>query len=322
MDLPGDDALHWIVSTYAGLRARHGESIGDPVTVQPSAKFFPDEFRLDEESVDRLLRRMIHYAPVSDALTVTLGFTESDEGGAGGCGAGACGSASTAKRRSEIEECGDGYRVWIAAVDVPRAEALAAVMSRAMGALALHEAGEAGGARSSEIAAVACGFGVLLANGAAVWAKGCGGLRMSSATALSVEEVGVALALFTAVHSRRASDVRSHLGPTQRAAFDAALDWVDSNEDLVEALRDRPAMLESGAFALEPVRGPFGRWLHKRRARNEERRSSAAVPPSVGSPKGETAMTDDRRRRLAEARALVDEVMGRWGAAKALVRQA
>jgi hypothetical protein len=51
MDLPNDDALRFIVSTYARLRAAHGESIGDPTLLQPTAEFFPDEFRSDAPSV-------------------------------------------------------------------------------------------------------------------------------------------------------------------------------------------------------------------------------------------------------------------------------
>ena len=66
----------------------------------------------------------------------------------------------------------------------------------ASGALVLHEAGEESTMATgpeAEIAAVACGLGVLLANGASVWAKSCGGLRMAQATVLSVEEAAVAL---------------------------------------------------------------------------------------------------------------------------------
>lgn len=302
MDLPDEDALRWIVSTYAGFRARHGDAIGDPALVQPTAEFFPDEFRLDGESVARLLRRMIHYAPVSDRLGIEVGFVEPEDKQGGGCGAAACGTdGAAALGRSDVEELERGYRVWVATADVSRAEVLAGSLSRAIGALVLHEAGELVEARTSEIAAAASGFGVLLANGAAVWAKACGGLRMACATALSVEEVGVALALFTAVHRRKPSEARAHLGTTQREAFDTAFEWVDSNRALVEALRERPVMLEPGAFAIEPVRGTFGRWLHKRKQENEQSVPAAKAPP----------MSEERRRHFEEAKALVDDVMGR-----------
>src|SRR5580692_834742 len=130
MDLPSEDALRWIVSTYAGFRARHGDAIGDPTLVQPTGEFFPDEFRLDGESVARLLRRMIHYAPVSDRLGIELGFVEPDDKQGGGCGSAACGTDGTgALGRTDVEELERGYRVWVATADVSRAEVLAGSLS-------------------------------------------------------------------------------------------------------------------------------------------------------------------------------------------------
>jgi len=141
---------------------------------------------------------------------------------------------------------------------------------------------------------------VLLANGAAVWAKSCGGLRMAQATSLAIEEVTVALALFAAVHGVKRAAVREHLGATQREAYDLAEAWVESNPAIVEALRDRPALLEGGAFTMEPVRGLVGRWLHKRKVDKDAAEAPAPPPP----------ISEDKRRRLEEARALVDEVLG------------
>ncbi len=96
---------------------------------------------------------------------------------------------------------------------------------------------------------------------------------------------------------------RRHLETTQRAAFDVAHDWVESNPMLLEELRDRPQILEGGVFDVEPVRGVIGRWFHKRRLEREMRAVATAPPP--------IAMTDDKQRRLREARALVDESWAR-----------
>jgi hypothetical protein len=199
-----------------------------------------------------------------------------------------------------VQELDDGYRVIVAVNDVANPDVLTTSLARSVGALVLHEAGLDAESGEEEIAATACGLGVLLANGAAVWAKSCGGLRMAQATVLSVEEAAVALALFAAVHGVKASAVRAHLGATQREAFDLAEAWAESNPLLVETLRDRPELLESGAFSTEPVRGLVGRWLHKRKVDKE-----MVAPPSVSAP---LPLTDDKRRRLEEARALVDEV--------------
>jgi hypothetical protein len=200
-----------------------------------------------------------------------------------------------------VQELDVGYRILVEAADVPNAEALTGSLSRAIGALVLHEADDPVDAPTSEIAAVACGFGVLLSNGAAVWAKACSGLRLARTTVLSVEEVAIALALFFAAHGTRSSDARAHLGATQRAALDIATDWVESNPLLVETLHERPAVLEAGTFGIEPVRGPIGRWLHKRKLERELRPARVAA---------RSTMTEERRRRLEEARALVDDVMG------------
>jgi hypothetical protein len=299
MDLPSDDALRWLVRMYARLRARHGDAFTAPALVQPTGAFFPDEFRLDAASVERLLRRLIGYSPVADDVGIELAFVEPTQESGGGCGSSACGPTGSPGARRSVQELCDGYRVFVAANDVPNADLLTTSLARAVGALVLLEAGEDVDPGEDEIAGVACGFGVLLASGASVWAKSCGGLRMAQATTLSVEEACVALALFVGIHDAKVSDARAHLGATQREAFDLALAWVESNPLLLETLRDRPALLETGLFDLEPVRGLVGRWFHKRKLDKELR--APAAPSS-------TPLSDDKRRRLEEARALVDEV--------------
>ena len=319
MDLPNDDALRRIVASFAHLRAAHGTAIGEPALVQPTGEFFPDPFTPDAAGVDRMLRRMLDYAPVSAELAVELAFVVPAEGHAGGCGSAACGPGGGAEEGlagASVQELDDGYRVVISATDVGTPALLGASLSRSIGALVLHEAGEpvarpsarANSARPSaransalpmaEMAAIVAGFGVLLANGAAVWAKSCGGLRMAQGTVLPVEEIAVGLALFAAVHRHDPSRARKHLSLTQREAFEVACDWVDSNPMLVEALRDRPDELAGGPIDLEPVRGILGHCLHKRRVE-----SAMRVPVRRPSP----SISDERRRRIEEVAALLDE---------------
>jgi hypothetical protein len=300
MDLPNDDALRWIVASCAHLRAAHGATIGIPELVLPTGEFFPDEFRHDAASVSRLLRRMIEYAPLAEGLRVELAFLEPEES-ASGCSTGSCGADCAPKGSQLVEALDHGYRVHVAVTDVRHPVLLTASLVRSVGALVLHEAGEEVTQAAREMAAVVCGFGVLLANGATVCMKSCGGFRIVQATALSVEEMTLALALTLAVYGQKNAAARAHLEATQREAFDMACDWVDSNPVLVEALRDRPEMLESGAFALEPLRGIVGRWLHRRRLRKEMSSQPAATAP---------AMTAERLRHYEEARKLVDEVLG------------
>ena len=304
MDLPDDDALRWIVTSYAHLRAAHGAAFEKPELVQPTADYFPDPFDAKAPTaaqVEALMRRMLAYTPIADDLALQFAVIAPEGSGeaAGGCGSIACGSAGASGwRGANVEELEDGYRVLLAATDASHPEVLTTSLARAAGALVLHEASEEVTAEAGEIAAVSCGLGVLLVNGAAVWAKSCGGLRMAQATTLSVSELAVALALFTAVCDRSRSHARKHLGATQREALDVAFDWVDSNLELVDAVRERPAWIETGVFELHPVRGILGQWLQRRRAARER----AAAPPAPPT------ITAERRRWLEEAKALVDDV--------------
>jgi hypothetical protein len=305
MDLPADRALRWIVSTYARLLAEHGAALRGSALVQPTGEYFPDAFQGDPPSVMRLLRRTMSYAPLAGDLGVELAFIAPEGDRAGGCGSLACGSGGGGGQLATVAEIEDGYRIFVSATDVGNPDVLAASLARATGSLVLHEAGEedADDPAVAEIAAIASGLGVLVACGSSVWAKGCGGLRMAQATVLAVEEASVALALFCAVHGVKPSVARANLGATQREALDHAMAWTESNPLLIESLRERPAVLEGGLFTLEPVRGLLGRWLHKRKLERE-----AGSPQ--GAPSAQAPMSDDKRRRLEEARALVDEVLG------------
>lgn len=276
MDLPGDDVLRGIVRAYARLRAEHGEAIGAPPLVEPTGEFFPDRFDGDAASVAGLLRRMLAFAPLAANLPISIAFLAPDEARAGGgCGSLACASpgAGPAFAR-DVEDVGDGYRIFVSASDVPQPVLLTASLARSIGSVVLREAGEDADdidEAASEIAATVCGFGVLVLNGAAVWGKSCGGLRMAQATALSVEEAAVTFALFLGVHELKASQVRRHLDTSQREALDLALAWAESNPLLVETLRCHPSLLKTGTLEIEPLRGLVGRWLNKRKIEKEMR---------------------------------------------------
>jgi hypothetical protein len=179
---------------------------------------------------------------------------------------------------------------------------LTTTLARAVGSLVLLEAGDDDtGPATAEVCASLCGFGVLIAAGSEVWAKSCGGLSGVRGTVLGVEEAAAVLALFAAVHGVSHSEARRHLEATQREAFDDAFCWVESNPLLVETVRDRPSLLDGGAFELEPPRGIVGRWLHRRRLERDMRAPAAAPKP---------VLSEAQRRRMEEARALVDEVLG------------
>ena len=309
MDLPSDEALRFILTRYAALRAAHGEAFGDPDLLTPTGAHFPDAFEGDHASVRRLVDRMIGYAPLSDELPYEVGVREPDPRAAsGGCGSGACGGGGGAEEAlGTVAEQGDRYVIALARRECHHPILLAAALARATGSLILHEAGEPKDPAfpaTSEIAATMGGFGLLLIGGAAHYAKGCGGLTLHRVTALSVGQLAVALALFLRLHGVKPSVARAHLETTQREAFDVALQWVDSNEALVRRLRTSPGDLADGLFTFQAARGAVSRFFS--RAKDDDE----LAPPDAASftPK-RTPRTEEERRRIAEAKALVEEAL-------------
>jgi hypothetical protein len=310
MELPSEESIRWIVRHYAEWRAAHGEVLGAPELIEPSGRHFPDEFTKDAPSIARLLRRMTTYAPLSSELSIELAFIDAEESSSGGgCGKSACGTGGAVAAYDGVVDIDDGYRVMVKVADVSNPVLLTTSLARSIGSMVLVEAGEEVSSReaaiASELAATMCGFGVLLLAGSAVYTKACGGLRMHAATVMSVPELALSLALFLRVHDVDTGKARAHLETTQREAFAEALRWVDSNEALVTALRDRPLELADGLFVIEPVRGLLGRLFSRRRA---DPAPSDVVATSQRARR--TERTDAELRRLAEAKALVEEALG------------
>ena len=308
-----DDALRSIVAHLAHLRAEYGEVLENPDLVEPTGDYFPDEFALEPAAIERLMRRMMTYAPLASDLEVQLGFVEPDAGtregkAGGGCGSGACapGDKSQTTMMSGAVETEDGYAVVLATADVGEPKILTAALARSMGRLVLFEADEDVDPRVegalSELTAVACGLGVILLGGASVYKKGCGGVRQHQGTFLGVQELALACALFVRATDRKPGMVRRHLAVTQREAFDLALDWVDGQPKLVRALTNDPASLADGIFLLEEKKGLLSRLLTRKRDDD----MPDAIPISV-KPK---ERSEEERRRLAETRALVEEALG------------
>jgi len=317
MDLPREEALRWIVARYAALRAAHREAIGPPPLVEPTAAFFPDAFEPTGPGVAQLLARTLEHAPLTENLDIRLRFVESDASTGGGCGTGGCGTGSCEtkpERRllDRVIEANDGYVVELPTSDVGHPALLTTALARSIGAIVLFEAEEdldaAHAGPMSEMAAVVAGFGVLLCNGAYVFGKSCGGVRVQQHTHLSVEELTVALALFLKVHGIKAGVVRAHLDTTQREAFAEAMRWADSNPELTASLRDRPEVLADGIFKIEPVKfmaGLFGRLFAGSRASiSPDDLASPALPPR------RSVRTAEEQQKLDEARALVDAALG------------
>jgi hypothetical protein len=303
----GDDAIRSIVAHLAHMRAEHGEVLEEAETILPTGEFFPDDFKLDPEGIERLMQRMATYFPLPRELHLALGFIQpEEEAKAGGCGSGACGpgGASEEKRHVGAVETPDGYGVLVHVTDVGEPKLLTAALARSLGRVVLFAAEEPIDARDegplAELTAVSCGLGPILLGGAAVYKKGCGGMRMHQGTFLSIEELSLALALFLRVKDEKAGGVKRHLEVTQREAFDEALAWVDAQPKLVRRLRNEPETLTDGIFELETKQGVLARLFARKK--DDDDMPLEAAPPSKRAPKSEEEL-----RRLAEAKALVEE---------------
>jgi hypothetical protein len=318
-----EDALRTVVAHLARMREGWSAVLDEAELVEPTGTYFPDAFALEPEAVERLMRRMMTYAPLAADLEVALAFVEPDTsneaGGAsgtksgggcssGGCGTGGGGGAAPIPGGGAVET-DEGYAVALATTDVGDPTLLTTSLGRSMGRLVLHECGEAVEPRDeaamAELTAVACGFGVLLLNGACLYKKGCGGMRMHQGTVLDVHEIALATALFVRVHDKKAGAVRRHLEVTQREAFDEALAWVDTQPKLVTNLRAHPERLRDGIFVAEEKKGLFAKLFD----RKKDDELPAAEDFRKTPARAARVLSDDERRRLAETRALVDEAL-------------
>lgn len=310
-----EDAIRSIVAHLAHLRAEYAEVLAEPELIEPNGEYFPDQFSLDPAGVDRVLRRMLTYAPLSDDLEVGLGFVEAEAGGGGGggCGSGACGSggggAAKAAAHPTAVETDDGYGVLLNVADAGEPTLLTTSLARSIGRVVLFVADEDVEPRDegalAELTAVACGFGVILLEGACVYKKGCGGMRRHQGTFLSVEELALALALFVRTNEKKAGAAKRHLSVTQREAFEAALDWVDGQPKLVRALVEAPETIADGVFEIEAKKGFFSKLLARKRTDDDVDEDAAVSRARERA----SARSEEERRRIAETKALVDEAL-------------
>ena len=298
-----EEKIRAIVAHLATLRAEHGEAFATPDLVEPNGEFFPDEFELTPQGIQRVLKRMLGYAPVSDELPIGLGFIEADgEVKDSGCGSGGCGTGGLKEiARGGAVETAEGYAALLHVQDVGDPTIMTTALARAIGRIVLFEADTDVDARDegalSELTAVAAGLGVIVLNGACVYKKGCGGMKRHQATFLDVDELALATALFVRAADKKASAVRRHLEVTQKESFDAQLAWVDAQPTLVKALAEHPERLADGVFEFEKPKGFFSRLFAKKDD------GFGDIPAA----KPKRTMSEDERRRIAEAKALVEE---------------
>ena len=133
-------------------------------------------------------------------------------------------------------------------------------------------------------------------------------MQVHSATKMGVEEMGLALALFCALHDVPDRLAQKHLETTPREAFDEGAVWVASNRKLVKMLRSDPAAIEEDRYTIGEARSWLARALGigKKKATTPED-ELAQIEKWVASPAAKKAVDPVKAARLAEIRALMEE---------------
>ncbi len=298
MPVPSEEVLHELVARYAHLLAAHGEAFEGAELVTPTSAHFPDHFTRDGQSVAHLLARVVSYTPLGESVPLEVAIVETETGGTddGHC---TSGCSKPGSRIDGVQRVGSGYRLPLPVTETGHPVRLVCALARGVSAAVLVEAGEevipSEVGMTSEILAVLSGFGVVMLEASHVYTKSCGGPSIHQGTVLAPNELATLLAIFCAVNDIPARVARKHLGATQAEELDEAAAWVAAHEAIITKLREAPELLEGGAFTFETKRGFFSRFLSK---------------PAVEAPASKRTKSADEVRRLAEARALVEEELG------------
>ncbi|MFO0548972.1 MAG: hypothetical protein U0271_11335 [Polyangiaceae bacterium] len=327
-----EDQTRWIFRRAGTLALAGCEPVGP--FVLPNARFFPDKFDRTPASVGRLFDRMKEHVGLSDVPT-NLTIIDPEEGRVvSSCSSGGCGTASVKTLSGErVTEVGDGYVVQVATPEVAHSTALTTALSRALGQIFLREAdilrAFSGRERqlAGDLAATMLGLGVLVANGSGIAVKGCGGVKIHSATSFSAPEAVLALAVAAGRQAERSPNAEeialTSLDPVAASLYEAAAAIVRGNKSLVRMLDDGPATLEADNFVVRPPRsGSIATRLlnvlgvGKREpvdpveALEQEVMKQLGDGPKSGGAAGRRTRTASEDARREELRALVDESFG------------
>ncbi|HZO15795.1 MAG TPA: hypothetical protein VFB62_21125 [Polyangiaceae bacterium] len=305
--LPLEPRMRWLLSRMAALHEAGAEPVAG--LVLPTSRYFPDAFDASPRALEKLLHRVLKHAGLSD-VHAELAIA----GAAENCSSGACGSPAQGPIR-RIEPIDDGYRVTVHASEVKNPTSLTAALVRASAYVWLKEAaydprGEL--EENVDLTGVLLGFGVLLCNGAYIYQKGCGGVRIGSATRLPVNELTLSLAIFCKLHAIRAV---SELDPSAKAFFAEARRWADTNERAIGLVASDRTAVDAQSYDLRPARGWFSRLVGLGRsgvsAPDDAELDAVAAEISSARSKRDADVDTAKARRMEELRDLVDEALER-----------
>lgn len=314
MELPTETQIRWIFRSTARLLAYGAEPVRG--LVLPTGAYFPDNFDASPKAVAALCARIQEHAGLAEVTTeVTIAAPDGSMQKAS-CSSGGCGGGGNFETKLDrLARRSDGsYSIAVGAGEVRHSAALTTALARSISLIFLIESGALEGTpvrdieATADLAATLLGFGVLMTNGSHIYMKGCSGVQVHSATKMSVEELGMALAVFCALHDVADRTAQKHLETTPRESFDEASVWVASNRKLVRLLRSDPIAIEEDRYEIGEARSWLARALgigKKKRTTPEE--ELAQIEKWVASPAGKKAVDPAKAARLAEIRAFMEE---------------
>ncbi len=314
MDFLSETQIRWVLRTSARLLSDGAEPVRG--LVLPTEAFFPDVFDGSPKTVAALCRRIQGHAGLGNIETEVNIAAPDGSVQKASCSSGACGSGGQFDTKLErIARRNDGsYVISLGAGETKHSVALTTVLARAVALMFLVESGAIESTlrndveATTDLAATLLGFGVLMANGSHIYQKGCGGVQVHSATKMAVEEVGLGLAVFCALHNVPDRLAQKHLETTPAAAFEEASVWVASNRKTVNLLRSDPARIEEDRYEVGEARSWLARALgigKKKTVTPEE--ELMQLEKWVAKPIAKKVVDPAKAARLAEIRAFMEE---------------
>jgi len=259
MELPPPQVIRAVIQRHARLRHRYAGALGRRPLVIPNGKFFPDPFRTDAESAARLTARMQEHAGMSDIPIRTALVTLGPDGEvSSSCSSGACGlPQSSGFGVLRVVDEGDGWLLQIPEPELRHPVALTTNLARSLAFVFLVEAKleeevlEPPVDVTADFTAVALGLGGLVLQGSYIYAKSCGGPRVTRVTKVLSPELAISTALFAATEDHDIAPLLSELDPTQKELLADANRLIRANRRLVALLADQPERIARGDFELE-----------------------------------------------------------------------
>ncbi len=313
-----DRQTRWVLGRFAELLEVGAEPVRGLIT--PTSEFFPDGFDGTPKSVARLLGRTKEHAGLASVPMDLAIITPEGAAVTVSCSSGACGTDAfdAAKVRRVTPKAEGGYVVSLAAQELGHPVALTTALVRAVAQAFLLEAAADEDFAPEEmeptvdLASTMLGFGVLMANGSHIVVKGCGGMKVHSATRMPVEETTFALALFCSHFGVPSAGAKRHLDPTQRESFAEAEAWMANNGALLKMMKGDRELIVRGDYELGESKGILSRLFgigRKAKAKAPTQDELEALAASQAAKARATTKDPAKAKRLAEIRALVDEAM-------------